>query len=109
MTTSVVVAAGAADGSDPFAVRADQMPTSLMPCPFASPGLVSPTNVYNGMPLKVSWVAPFGRLTVPSEPTLPLATPPAGAASGCHTFTQAELVQIHFPFCSPDRWYSVRP
>jgi hypothetical protein len=24
-------------------------------------------------------------------------------------FTQAALVQMNFPFCSPERWYSVMP
>ena len=51
---------------------------------------------------------PSGRLTVASEPTLPVGVPEE-AISGCHTCVQAELVQIHFPFCSPLRRYSVRP
>src|ERR1035437_9822198 len=61
------------------------------------------------MPLKVTCIAPSGRLTVPSEPTLPLGEPPVDAASGCHAFTHVALVELHFPFFSPERLYRVKP
>jgi hypothetical protein len=54
-------------------------------------------------------IVPSGRFTVPSDPTLLVGAAPLGAIRGCHVCTQAALVQIHFPFCSPERWYSVMP
>ncbi len=80
-----------------------------MPCPLASPGFWSPTNVYRGIPLNVTCVIPPGRLTAASEPTLPLGELPAVAMSGGHAFRHPPLVQIHFPACSPERLYSVMP
>jgi hypothetical protein len=48
-------------------------------------------------------------LTVASDPTLPVGALPAFAISGGHAFRHAALVQIHFPACSPERLYSVKP
>jgi hypothetical protein len=61
------------------------------------------------MPLVVTCIIPPGRLTVPSDPTLPFGAPPALIVSGCHTPRHAVLVQIHFPFCSPESRYNVKP
>jgi hypothetical protein len=87
----------------------DHVPTSLNPCPFVWPALVSSANVYRGMPLYVTWTEPFGRFTVLSVATLPDGVPSPDAVSGCQTPTHAAVVQMKWVPVSPLRAYSVIP
>ena len=73
-------------------------PKAAIPCPFASPGLVSLTKVYSGIPLNVTCLMPSERVIVPSVPLtpdpavgLPLATVNAGQ------FCKHALLQLLVP------------
>ena len=93
----------------PLELIAFQVPTSLTPCPLASPGLVSSAKVYSGMPVDSDLRHSARTLDRPQRSDAPFGAAWPLTVSGCHTPRHAALVQIHFPFCSPDRRYNVKP